>query len=306
VEPPKATYSLTVKAGAHGSISPSGVLGSIPAGQSEILTVTPEDGYSLATFMVDGNPASLNGNKYTFSANSGAHTIEATFSQLVTITVILKDPHGTATPMTQQVILGAQASVSFQPTQGWHVDSVWVDGKFAQKGGGSYSIASAPKDGCIIAVSFSDALSPEEVATKSSLLDGKWHLVNQEESFAAIGHLGNVVFTQWTDKPINSCNADDYQIYKKSGNTFTSYVNGTPCTGDGRLDFNITAAWNFSANGTILYLAGKEFLTPTMSVDYSLNSTVVKLTTDSLVLIDPLVPPKGVVIATRKHFVKID
>ena len=71
------TYDITATAGANGTISPVGV-SSLTAGANQTYTITPSDGYSIATLVVDGQsiaPVTT----YTFSNITRAHTIAVTF-----------------------------------------------------------------------------------------------------------------------------------------------------------------------------------------------------------------------------------
>ena len=76
------THSITATAGAHGSITPAGVI-SVNDSTSQTFTVTPDTGYHIATVSADSssqtitNPKLLN---YTFSNVTADHTISSTYA----------------------------------------------------------------------------------------------------------------------------------------------------------------------------------------------------------------------------------
>ncbi len=74
----EATYDITATAGAHGFISPSGTT-SVASGGNQIYTITPNDGFKIATLTVDGTSLAT-ASSYTFSNVTTTHTISATFS----------------------------------------------------------------------------------------------------------------------------------------------------------------------------------------------------------------------------------
>ncbi|NLW64707.1 MAG: SH3 domain-containing protein [Clostridiales bacterium] len=70
-------YSITAKAGANGSISPSGTTGVIQSG-SKAYSITPNSGYAVSDVIVDG--VSVGAVKsYTFSNVTSNHSISASF-----------------------------------------------------------------------------------------------------------------------------------------------------------------------------------------------------------------------------------
>jgi len=72
------TYTITATAGTGGTIAPSGSV-SVTAGASQLFTMTPNTGYTIASVLVDGvNQGALA--TYTFSNVQAAHTISASFS----------------------------------------------------------------------------------------------------------------------------------------------------------------------------------------------------------------------------------
>jgi len=122
-----STLSLTITAaaGPGGSISPSGVI-SVPYGGSQAFTITPDDGYRVATVLVDGNSIAVV-STYTFSTVTSSHSIYVTFAKKPVITASAGD-HGSISP-TGAVIVNYSDSQTFTiiPDTGYHVVDVLVD-----------------------------------------------------------------------------------------------------------------------------------------------------------------------------------
>ena len=70
-------YTITAKAGAHGSISPSGVV-EVNEGSDQTFVIIADKGYKIESLKVDGKKVNAAA-KYTFKAVKAAHTIEVTF-----------------------------------------------------------------------------------------------------------------------------------------------------------------------------------------------------------------------------------
>ncbi len=78
IQPESSSLTITASAGTGGSISPSGAV-SVSYGGSQIFTITPDAGYTVADVRVDG--ASVGAVlTYTFSNVTTSRTISATFS----------------------------------------------------------------------------------------------------------------------------------------------------------------------------------------------------------------------------------
>jgi hypothetical protein len=74
----KAVYTITVNAGAHGTIAPAGPV-KVVEGTDQAFTITPAAGYHTANVVVDGvNLGNVTG--YTFENVTTDHNISATFS----------------------------------------------------------------------------------------------------------------------------------------------------------------------------------------------------------------------------------
>ena len=96
------TYTLTVSAGAGGTITPSGNV-TVNEGVSKTFIITPDEGYNISNVKVDGSskgPIS----SYTFTNITLNHTIEATFKkEKMVITLQPDNPYMTVNGMRQEI-----------------------------------------------------------------------------------------------------------------------------------------------------------------------------------------------------------
>ena len=79
-------YVVNSSAGANGSIEPAGAT-TVNAGDSLTLTASPNGGYAVQTWTVDGAPAQTGGPTYTLSNITANHTVAVTFYQTTIATV---------------------------------------------------------------------------------------------------------------------------------------------------------------------------------------------------------------------------
>lgn len=125
-------YTITVNAGANGSISP-GTSSTITAGSTPLYTITPATGYHVSTVTVDGNNVSVTGAEaektYTFSAVNSDMTLAATFAIDVFNVVASAGANGTISPTgTTGVSWGGSVEYTFTPASGYRVASVVING----------------------------------------------------------------------------------------------------------------------------------------------------------------------------------
>lgn len=73
------TYTLTPSAGANGTISPNSPL-SVNDGQSQGFTATPDAGWAIDQWLVDGSAVQSGGSVYTLSNVTANHTVQVTFA----------------------------------------------------------------------------------------------------------------------------------------------------------------------------------------------------------------------------------
>ncbi|MFT4058853.1 MAG: hypothetical protein QM652_04810 [Legionella sp.] len=82
--PPVQQYTITSSAGSNGSVSPSGSQ-TVNSGTTRTFTATPDTGYGVNQWLVDGNPAQTGGTTYQLTHVTANHTVNVTFGT-VTLT----------------------------------------------------------------------------------------------------------------------------------------------------------------------------------------------------------------------------
>ncbi len=76
------SHTITAETEGHGLITPSGVI-DVPHAGSQTFTFTPENGYMIATLIVDGVPIPNPPDSYTFPHVTTDHHITVTFREIV-------------------------------------------------------------------------------------------------------------------------------------------------------------------------------------------------------------------------------
>lgn len=99
--------TITTKVGVGGGILPAASPVIVEDGADTTFTIEPKAGFKIATFLVDGADArdKLVGNKFTFKAITGNHTLEVTFIQGFTLTGV-DDAGATVSPTSVSVNKG--------------------------------------------------------------------------------------------------------------------------------------------------------------------------------------------------------
>ncbi len=135
----KPTYTITARAGANGTISPSGGV-AVVMGASQAFTITPNPGHAVSSVVVDGVRKGAT-TSYTFTNVLATHTISAAFTNVLashTISASFKaafvitasaGANGTISPSgSVPVGQGASRAFAIRPNMGYAVSSVVVDG----------------------------------------------------------------------------------------------------------------------------------------------------------------------------------
>lgn len=134
-----ATYSITPSSGSGGSISPASVL--VNHGGSQVFSITPDSGYTVADVKVDGVSVGAV-TSYTFSNVTANHTISATFKTTTSSYSITASSTsgGSISPAgTVAVSGGVSKSFTITPNTGYYTASVSVDGSVVATNQGNYS-----------------------------------------------------------------------------------------------------------------------------------------------------------------------
>ena len=119
-------YRIVSSANFGGSVSP--MLTTVPYGGNTTITISPRNCYHLDSLFVDGVSVELSG-AYTFSDISEDHTLRAVFA-ISSYTVVAEDAeNGFISPSgSTSVTCGESISYDISPNEGYHLDSLFVDG----------------------------------------------------------------------------------------------------------------------------------------------------------------------------------
>lgn len=120
-------FTITASAGPHGSINPTGVV-TVTSGANQTFVMSSNTGYHVDSVIVDG---SMVGSPptYTFNNVQSNHTIRAVFAINRYSIVSSAGPNGSIVPSgTLTVDYGANQQYAISPAQGYHVDTLLVDG----------------------------------------------------------------------------------------------------------------------------------------------------------------------------------
>ena len=143
------TYTVTATAGSGGSITPASR--EVYHGETTTFTVTPESGYSIES--VNGCGGKLVGNTYTTGPITADCMVSATFSAIITYTVIATSGSGGyITPASRTVYPGETAAFTISPNAGYSIDT--VNGCNGTLNGNTYT--TGPVTGpCTVSATFS-------------------------------------------------------------------------------------------------------------------------------------------------------
>ncbi len=130
--PEVTTYTITASAGENGTITPAGDV-VVEAGADQAFTIAANDGYQIASVMVDGAEAidQLVDGVYTFENVMADHTINATFEEIPAVTYTITataGENGTITPNGDVTVAeGADQEFTIVANAGYQIVSVMVD-----------------------------------------------------------------------------------------------------------------------------------------------------------------------------------
>ncbi|MGA2680531.1 MAG: hypothetical protein ABSF44_01875 [Candidatus Bathyarchaeia archaeon] len=119
------SYTISVTQGADGQIAPGTT--NVNYGNSQIFTITPAAGYSIASLMVDGSPVTV-ASSYTFSNVQAAHSITATFATNTYGVTVNVGTHGSSNLASQTADWNTALNFVFTPDLGYSVADVVVNG----------------------------------------------------------------------------------------------------------------------------------------------------------------------------------
>ena len=144
------TYTVAASAGAHGSISPSGVQTVDHGASSPLFILAADPGFYVADVLVDG--VSLGAvSSFQFTNVTANHTIVVSFAAETFTITASAGAGGTIAPAgAQAVSAGEDATFTITPNAGYHIADVAVDG-VSVGAVGSYTFSSVLADHTIAA-----------------------------------------------------------------------------------------------------------------------------------------------------------
>jgi len=138
-------YVVTGAAGPNGSISPSGAT-TVTHGSDLTFTATPNTGYRVDSWSVDGSPSLTESTSYTLTDIQADHTVRVTFRQVSCTVTATAGPNGSVSPSSVTVSSGGNQTFTATPNIGYEVDTWFLDGTVAQQGGRTYTISPIKED----------------------------------------------------------------------------------------------------------------------------------------------------------------
>jgi hypothetical protein len=143
---PPVEYTVASSAGANGSISPDGDTVVAKGGDLD-LTATPDAGYQVDTWSVDGAEAQTGGESFTLTDIQADQSVDVTFKPLEHEVTSSAGANGSISPDgTTVVSSGGDLSFTASPNTGYQVDAWSVDGAEAQAGGTDFTLTNIQAD----------------------------------------------------------------------------------------------------------------------------------------------------------------
>ncbi len=139
-------FEITASAGDNGAVSPDGVT-TVTYGSGLELTATPDTGYQVDKWCVDGVEAQVGGTVFGLTDIQADHTVKVTFRLLEFDITSAAGPNGTVSPDGVTVVTyGSDLELTADPNTGHQVDMWLVDGVEAQIGGDSLTLTDIQAD----------------------------------------------------------------------------------------------------------------------------------------------------------------
>lgn len=140
-------HIVTVNAGAHGSVTPSGEV-LVDEGSSLTIDFDPNVGYAVSEVLVDGESVEFSGNSYTLENVLEDHVVNVNFDLLPmwSVTAVV-GAHGSIEPEGINYVLnGDDIEFTFDADEGYMLDRVVVDGHEVSVGGNTYRFENVTED----------------------------------------------------------------------------------------------------------------------------------------------------------------
>ena len=140
-------HIVTVIAGAHGSVTPSGEV-LVDEGTSLTIEFDPNVGYAASEVLVDGVSVEFSGNSYTLGNVLEDHVVNVNFDLLPMWSVTsVVGAHGSIEPEGINYVLnGDDIEFTFEADEGYMLDRVVVDGHEVEVDGNTYRFENVTED----------------------------------------------------------------------------------------------------------------------------------------------------------------
>jgi peptidoglycan/xylan/chitin deacetylase (PgdA/CDA1 family) len=135
------THFITASAGLNGAVDPNGVV-TVDQGTDQLFTATPDAGFEVDQWLLDGSPVQTGGTPYTLTNITADHTVSVTFKPLTYTVTSSAGANGTVDPSgIVTVDHGTDQLFTATPDAGFEVDQWLLDGSPVQTGGTSYTLS---------------------------------------------------------------------------------------------------------------------------------------------------------------------
>jgi len=162
-----ADLTVTPSTPVNGAISPNSAQ-TVQYGHSLTFNATPNDGYEVYRWLVDGSIAQWGGRSFTLANIVANHTVSVTFAHTQVVTPSTP-VNGTISPSTPQTVpYGSSLTFTATPNLGYKVDHWLKDGIIVQTTGTTYLLGNITA-ACTMAVTF--ALVPNTAPTINQIAD---------------------------------------------------------------------------------------------------------------------------------------
>ena len=208
------TFTIRSTAGENGKIFPSGDT-TVTAGESKIFSMTPNSGYEVADFLVDGTSLGPK-TEYTLSSISAAHTVHVTFKAVSSGAIYsikaTSGANGGISP-SGDVSVNAGDSKRFimYMATGYQVDDVYVDDKSV---------------GPVTSYTFSNVNADHEIHVTFKQISLQYTITASAGDNGSIYPSGEVQVLAGASKTFKMYLAEGYEV----GNVFVDEVSVGPVT----------------------------------------------------------------------------
>lgn len=123
------TETVTVSVGDNGTVSPSGSV-VVERGEDLELTITPDDGYRIASVILDGTDVTseVKDSVFVLSNVVSGHSVRVEFEVITYTVTVTAGENGSADPTTSVVEYGKSLKIVFIPEPGYRTSYLTING----------------------------------------------------------------------------------------------------------------------------------------------------------------------------------